>query len=117
MKEITVNCPFCEDDFLVGEEFSNQVVNCPHCNEEVYVEAKPQLKKMTRKEYKTIMTEGIQDLEEQLNMHGHHGWRPVTMTTIFLSETTGGVGGFSSGQKREGLVVILEKEATYYVKS
>ena len=51
------------------------------------------------------------DVEETLNrLWQDEGWQVVSQSTVFLSESSGGIGGFSAGTRTEGIAYTLKRE-------
>ena len=106
-----VTCPHCSKDFFISEEHLDNIFVCPHCNEELCFskdgfETKPQRKSS----FKFIIAQ-FDEVEEILNMlYRQEGWYVVSQSTVFLSETSGGIGGFGAGTREEGLALILRKD-------
>ena len=118
MANHVVNCPFCEAPLEISEESINQIFLCPKCKEEicffeedlVNAEKTQRLAERTKIEYRFLILE-LDNIESTLNrLWRNEGWEVVSQSTVFLSENSLGVGGFSGGTRKEGIAFTLKRE-------
>ena len=106
-----VTCPHCSKSLFISEEHFDNICVCPHCNEELCftkddIETEPQRKSR----FKFVIAK-FDDVERIVNtLYKEEGWYVVSQSTVFLSETSGGIGGFGAGTREEGLALIFRKD-------
>lgn len=118
-------CPFCNTPVEISNEFINQIVVCPHCKEEIcfseeelvdaerakIIAEKAKIEaERSKTEYRFLILE-LDKIEYTLNrLWREDGWQVVSQSTVLLSESSLGVGGFSAGTKKEGIAFTLKRE-------
>ena len=118
-------CPFCNVPVEISKESLNQIVICPNCKEEICFSeedlvdaerARTVLEKAkiaaerARVEYRFLILE-LDNVEYTLNrLWRDEGWQVVSQSTVFLSESSLGVGGFSGSTRKEGIAFTLKRE-------
>ncbi len=81
-------------------------------NIRIQEENKRRLKMQSRRKtsFKFIIAK-FNDVERIVNMlYWEEGWYVISQSTVFLSESSGSIGGFGSGRREEGLALILRKD-------
>ena len=121
-------CPFCNVTVEISKESLNQIVICPNCKEEVcfseedlvdaerarIVSEKAKIDaERARIEYRFLILE-FDNIEYTLNrLWRDEGWQVISQSTVFLSESNLGVGGFSGGTRKEGIAFTLKREIQF----
>ena len=118
MTDHVANCPFCNTPVKITQELLNQVLCCPNCREEIcfseedFAEEEKRQAQLERLkiEYRFIILK-LNEVEETLNyLWQDEGWQVVSQSTVFLSESSGGIGGLSAGTRTEGIAYTLKRE-------
>ena len=111
MANFFFKCPNCQNEIKADSSWTGQEAECPFCLKNCVVPAERKAFSAL-KEYKTIMLEvdDTENMSEKLNAQAAEGWRVVSQSTVFLSETSGGLMGLSGGTRQEGIFYTLERE-------
>lgn len=128
-----VTCPHCSKVLSISEENFDNICVCPYCHKEIDFtqddiafdetlreeenrlllnENKKVLGMQSRKKsrFKFVIAK-FDEVEGLINMlYQKEGWYVISQSTVFLSETSGGIGGFGAGTREEGIAMILRKD-------
>ncbi len=132
MSNYTAFCPLCNSAVEFSSDLLDKIIVCSNCKEEIvfsenYIidflevarkeeelkrEAIRQRKREERAqtEYCFIILK-FNDIDKTLNnLWLNEGWQVVSQSTVFLSESSSGFGGLSSGSRTEGIAYTLKRE-------
>ena len=104
-------CPHCSKTLFIPEENLYTSCVCPHCNEEIcFTRDDAEAESRRKSKFKFVIAK-FDDVERIVNtLYKEEGWYVVSQSTVFLSETSGGIGGFGAGTREEGLALIFRKD-------
>jgi hypothetical protein len=111
MANFFFQCPNCQNEIKADSSWVGQEAECPFCLKNCVVPAERKALSAS-KEYKVIMLEvdDTEKLSKKLSAQAAEGWHDVSQSTVFLSEASGGLMGFSGGTRQEGILYTLERE-------
>ncbi len=126
-----VKCPHCKEGVFVGEEnftpdqiqqakedqdARQQAEEAARMAEEAERASNREQRERRNKDlwsrthYKFLILK-FDEAETVLNsLARSEGWKVVSHSTVFLSETSGSLGGFGAGTRVEGIAVILRRD-------
>lgn len=117
MEDFFFICPFCQQEIKAKTSWRGQTAECPFCKESCVVPDKtepsvPSSGRFPEREYKVVILEvaAAPEMTRQLNLYVREGWRVISQSTIFISETSAGLMGLGGGTKQEGILYTLERE-------
>ena len=57
-----------------------------------------------------LEVDDTEKMSKKLSAQAAEGWHVVSQSTVFLSETSGGLLGIAGGTRQEGILYTLERE-------
>lgn len=119
-RELTYKCEKCKKKFspILGKwALQQEKIEEEKNLKEQELKRQEQLLELHQKQqvwsktsYKVLILK-FNEAEKIINMLAHQeGWRVISHSTVFLSESTAGFGGFEAATRKEGLAVILQKD-------
>ena len=114
MADFFFNCPFCHNEIKAKTSWRGKTAECPFCKSNCVVPLEESVSSpvAAEREYKVIILEvgSAYNMSRELNKYAAGGWCVVSQSTVFLSETSGGLMGFAGGTRQEGILYTLCRE-------
>lgn len=114
MENFFFNCPFCHNEIKAKTSWRGKTAECPFCKSSCVVPLEKTVDSSSSavdEKYKVVIIEvgNTGKMSEELNKYVADGWQVVSQSTVFLSETSGGLMGLSGGTRQEGILYTLCK--------
>jgi transcription elongation factor Elf1 len=114
MENFFFNCPFCHNEIKAKTSWRGKTAECPFCKSSCVVPLEKTVdcsSSAVDEKYKVVIVEvgNTDKMSMELNKYAADGWQVVSQSTVFLSETSGGLMGLSGGTRQEGILYTLCK--------
>ena len=111
MEDFFFDCPFCHNSIKAKTSWRGKTAECPFCKADCVVPLETAVSPSDEEQYKVVVIEVASSgaMSQELNRYARDGWRVVSQSTIFMSETSG-LMGLSGGTRQEGILYTLMRE-------